>query len=393
MALDTAKIGRIRAGMPALQGQAYLNWGGSGPNPAPILRKVHGFLDREAALGPFHPEIRAAFTALKGELRANIAGALGARPDEIALAENTTDGINIAAAGLDWKKGDEVLVSDLEHPGGYLPWLLWRERKGIRVRLLATGASDEELLENLRRALGPRTRALCVSHIDWLTGRRLPLGKIGHICRKAGVLFAVDGAQSCGQIAVDIRKTYADVYTLSGQKWLMGPQGTGAAFIRRGLGKTLNAAKAGYHSAQKKNLKTLLFEPFPGARRFESSTLSPALISGLNEAVALWRRNDPAAIEKRIARLTQRALDGLSTIRGVECLTPAGRPAQSGLVSFRIRGMDAGKAAAILLKKHKIVLRAVAAEPPAIRASIHYLNTGKEIGQLISAVHQLATRK
>ncbi|MDA1001463.1 MAG: aminotransferase class V-fold PLP-dependent enzyme, partial [bacterium] len=236
--------------------------------------------------------------------------------------------------------------------------------------------------------------AFCISHIDWLAGRRLPIGRIGRICRKAGVLLAVDGAQSCGQIPVDIRRSFTDVYTLSGQKWLMGPQGTGAVFVRQGgLGKSLNAAKAGYHSARRKRLQSLLFEPFPDARRFESSTLSPALVSGLNEAVSIWRGSDPAAIERRILQLAQRALDGLSGIRGVACLTPPDRPVQSGLIGFRVRGMDAERAAALLLKKHKVVLRAVDAEPPAVRASIHYLNTDKEIDQLIRAVHRLATRK
>ncbi|HBK81433.1 MAG TPA: hypothetical protein DDZ83_17500 [Nitrospinae bacterium] len=389
MATDSARIRRLRAQIPAMTGQIYVNWGGSGPSPTPVLRAVERFLKRESRLGPFHPQIRDESRAAMEALRVSVSKLLGAGEDEIALVDNTTSGVNLAAAGIEWRRGDEAIVTDLEHPGGYLPWFMWRERRGIKVRLLQSGKTDDELLEGLDAALTLRTRAVCVSHIAWLTGRRLPLREMGRRCRKVGALLVVDGAQSVGQIPIDVKKCLADVYTVSGQKWLMGPQGTGAVFVRRGLRKKIRESGIGYRSSAKRSLSDLTYTPKTDATRFEIATISPALFSGLGAAVEECRKSGPAGIERRIRRLANRLLRILGGGAGIEMLTPPG-PAQSGLVSFRIEGMDAAAATARLLKKYKVVLRSVDSVPPALRASIHYLNTEAEIDRIGKGALDLA---
>lgn len=389
MAINTASVRRLRAKIPAMKGQVYVNWGGSGPSPTPVLREVDRILKRESKLGPFHPVLRDESKAAFETLRGSVSKLMGARMDEIALMDNTTSGINIAAAGVEWRAGDEAIVTDLEHPGGYLPWMMWRERRRTKVRLLKTGATDDELLANLDAMLTKRTRAVCVSHVAWLTGRRLPLREIGRRCRKTGALLVVDGAQSVGQIPVDVKKCLADVYTLSGQKWLMGPQGTGAVYVRNGLRKQIRESGFGYRSTLTRDLGTLTYTPQTSAARFEVATISPALYSGLRVAVDQCRTSGPAGIERRIRTLANRLLKSLRNTSGVEVITPPG-PAQSGLVAFRIVGMGAGAATEGMLKKHKVVLRAVDSVPPALRASIHYLNTEAEIDRIADGAAALA---
>jgi len=346
-------------------------------------------LNRESRLGPFHPQILTESREAMQALRVSVSKLLGAGEDEVALVDNTTSGINLAAAGIEWSRGDEAVVTDQEHPGGYLPWLVWRERRGINVRLLPSGKTDDELLEGLDAALTPRTRAVCVSHVAWHTGRRLPLREMGLRCRKAGTLLVVDGAQSIGQIPVDVKKCLADVYTVSGQKWLMGPQGTGAVFVRRGLQKKIRESGIGYRSAAKRSLLNLTYMAKTDATRFEVATISPAIFSGLGAAVEEYRKSGPADIERRIRRLANRLLRILREGNGIEVLTPPGS-AQSGLVSFRIDGIDSAAATEQLLKKHKIVLRTVDSFPPALRASIHYLNTETEIDKIGKKALKLA---
>jgi L-cysteine/cystine lyase len=343
-------------------------------------------------LGPFHDVIRKESIKILSSLRRSAARLLGARPEEIALVDNTTAGVNLAAAGMEWNRGDEVLVSDLEHPGGYLPWLVWRGRRDIRVNLLQTGNSDEDLLKNLATSLGPRTRAVSISHVAWLTGRRLPVRKISRLCKKAGTLLIVDGAQSVGQIPVDVKKLGVDVYTISGQKWLMGPQGTGAVFVRQALRRKISEAAAGYRSARIKRLETLTFKPRADAGRFEVSTISPALFSGLGVAIDICQKSGLRFIERRIAKLADQFLNTLRECEGTVVLSPPG-PAQSGLVSFRIKNLSAEEALRILLKKDSIVLRAVDSNPPSLRASIHYLNSEREIDRIGKAVAMLANKR
>ena len=289
----------MRADVPALKNQIYVNWGGGGPSSKSILREMDKFTKRDLELGSFHPTIRNETTKALERTRESCAKLIGAEASEIALTNNTTVGINIAAAGLTWNAGDEVIVSDLEHPGGYLPWLVWRKRNPIKVKLFKTGRNDEELLRNLEKAITPKTRVVCVSHISWLNGRRLPLEAIGQICVSADALLIVDGAQSVGHIPVKIQDSGVDVYTISGQKWLMGPDGTGAVYIRRGAGKKIQLSSASFRSAQKKRLKTLSFTPEPSAMRYEVGTLNSPGFIGFQTAVEQFKRTGPVSIEKK----------------------------------------------------------------------------------------------
>src|SRR3990172_6009444 len=146
----------MRAQSPALRRQIYVNWGGSGPSPRAGLREVDRVIKREAALGPFHPKVRGEGRALFPALREDVAALFAAGEDEVAFMDNTTSGVNLAAAGLEWRAGDEAIVTDLEPPGGYLPWLVWRDRRRVKVRLLPTGGSDKELLSHLDGLISPR---------------------------------------------------------------------------------------------------------------------------------------------------------------------------------------------------------------------------------------------
>ena len=389
MPLDKNRIKRLRADVPALRNQIYVNWGGGGPSSKSILREMDGFTKRDLELGSFHPKIRNETTKALKRTRESCAKLIGAETSEIALTGNTTVGINIAASGLTWNAGDEVVVSDLEHPGGYLPWLVWRKRNPIKVKLFKTGQNDDQLLRNLEKAITPKTRVVCISHISWLNGRRLPLEAIGRICVSAGALLIVDGAQSVGHIPVKIKDTGVDVYTISGQKWLMGPDGTGAVYVRRGAGKKIQLSSASFRSAQKKRLKTLSFTPEPSAMRYEVGTLNTPGFIGFRTAVEQFKRTGPVSIEKRILALANRLLSQIRGSRNVEVIAPEGE-AQSGLVSFRIRNIESQKVVDRLYRKHQIILRAVVTEPPAVRVSIHYLNTEEEMDSIANAITTIA---
>ena len=390
MPLDHKKIKRLRSDVPALTNQIYVNWGGGGPSSKSILREMDKFTKRDLELGSFHPKIRKETISVLQRTRESCAKLIGADTSEIALTSNTTVGINIVAAGLSWNKGDEVLVSDLEHPGGYLPWLVWRKRKTIKVKLFRTSQNDDQLLRNLEKAITPKTKVVCVSHISWLNGRRFPLEEIGQICVSSGALLVVDGAQSVGHIPVKIKNTGVGVYTISGQKWLMGPDGTGAVYIRRGVDKRIQLSSASFRSAEKKRLKTLSFTPASSAMRYEVGTLNTPGFLGFRTAVEHFKRTGPVSIEKRILALANRLLYQIREVKNVAVITPEGE-AQSGMVSFQIKNVESQKVVARLYRKHEIILRSVATEPPAVRVSIHYLNTAEEIDSIASAISGITT--
>ena len=389
MPLDNNKIQRLRSDVPALANQIYVNWGGGGPSSKSILHEMDKFTKRDLELGSFHPKIRNETTVALKHTRESCAKLIGVEASEIALTNNTTVGINIAAAGLAWNAGDEVLVSDLEHPSGYLPWLVWRKRNSIKVKLFKTGKNDQELLRNLENAITLKTNVVCVSHISWLNGRRFPLEAIGQICVSEGILLIVDGAQSVGHIPVKVKDTGVDVYTISGQKWLMGPDGTGAVYIRHGAGKKIHLSSASFRTAQKKRLKTLSFTPEPSAMRYEVGTLHTPGFLGFRAAVEHFKRTGPVSIEKKILALANRLMSQMRAIKNVDVITPEGE-AQSGLISFRIENVESQNVVDRLYRRHQIILRAVVTEPPAVRVSIHYLNTEEEMDSIANAIATIA---
>lgn len=382
------KFKKVRKDISALEKQIYVNWGGAGPSPKLIVDKIATFLKWESKIGPFHPKVREETLKIKQTLRNTIAKVFQSSADEIAITDNTTSGINIAASGIDWKKSDEVIVANEEHPGGFLPWLVWAKRKNIKVKIMEVGETDEQLINNLNGLITKSTKVLCISHISWLSGKMFPIQLISKICKKYNILLVVDGAQSIGQKEINIPSTGADIYTISGQKWLMGPQGTGALYIRKRKLRNILLSRAAYGTARIKNLNKLSFTPFLTAKKFESGTMNMGLISGLIESINLFYKLDPSKIENRIKTLTEKLIELIQNRERIQFLSPIEK-IQSGIVSFSIEGIQSSEIVELLLKK-KIVLREVESSPSSVRISIHYVNTEKEIEKIASAINEIS---
>src|SRR5581483_6598389 len=247
---EQTKIAAIRNELPATQRYVYFNAGTNGPLP----RRTH-----EALVANSRAELEQgrigmeAFTRLFQNLtdaRAAMARVLGCSDAEIALTHNTTEGMNIALMGLDWQRGDEVVTSKTEHPGGLYPLYVLHQRYGVKIRTTEIGLKDRDPLEELKRVLTPRTRAVVLSHVCWSTGMVLPLREIAEMAHSVGALLICDAAQSCGMVPSNVYDLGVDAYACSGQKWLLGPDGTGALFVRRELLGDIKQTFMGYFGVQ-----------------------------------------------------------------------------------------------------------------------------------------------
>jgi selenocysteine lyase/cysteine desulfurase len=374
---------------PALMGNdfVYLNSGGSGPPSRETIRAM-----REAddlCSGPAYLE-GADFYAHQGTTyaRAREAAArlTGVNPDDIALTQSTTHGMNLGAFALDWRVGDELVSSRSEHPGCLVPLHALEKRYGARLRLVEPPITTEKVEE----VMMPRTRIISVSHVDWTTGEVLPLAEISALARDRDALTLVDGAQSVGNIPVDIPATGADMYAFTGHKWVLGPEGMGGFYVRPGLvTDAVGSTSLGYASLSDSTAFRAEggYEEYlhAGARRFEASTMSPALAAGFAQAAdaAHERGLEGFAEIRRRAEVLAGLLEEQSRIT-----LRSPRPASSGLVSFEISGVTA-RAAAERLLKEKFVVRFIPEPYPYIRASTHLFNTDEELEALAEAVSKL----
>src|ERR671916_2044528 len=232
---------------PALMGNefVYLNSGGSGPPSRETIRAM-----REAddlCSGPAYLE-GADFYAHQGAkyARAREAAArlTGVNPDDLALTQSTTHGMNLGAFALDWRTGDEVVSSRSEHPGCLVPLHALEKRYGARLSLVEPPITEKKVEE----VMTPQTRLISVSHVDWTTGEVLPLEEISALARDQGALTLVDGAQSVGNIPVDVPATGVDMYAFTGHKWVLGPEGMGAFYVRPGLVPEVSSTSLGFAS-------------------------------------------------------------------------------------------------------------------------------------------------
>ncbi|MFQ5913270.1 MAG: aminotransferase class V-fold PLP-dependent enzyme [Nitrospinota bacterium] len=393
--IERKEVLRLRRQMPIMERHVCMNWGYSGPSPRPVLKAIQETLERESRFGPFHPEVKARRDALLDHARRLLGEVIGSGADEITLTDNTTAGVNLVAHILDWRRGDEVIISNAEHPGGYLPWFALRDRCGVKVHQIPIDGDDDHFVKALLSRINQKTRLICISHVAWLSGYRYPLREVAKIAKSRGVLFLVDGAQAAGALDFSVRDIKCDFYAYPGQKWLMGPQGTGAFYVRRDLRKKLPLPGAGYDSAEKKDLASGTYVPYPDGRRFELATKSTALFAGLAVGAEQALRLGLAAIEDRILSLAGRLSDQLREIPHLELLSfrPArGNPAHSGLVSFRIPSFPASEVVSSLLRQERILVREVPAYPPGVRVSLHYVNLEEEVDGVATAVGRLAAK-
>lgn len=257
---------------PVLERIAYLNAGTFGPLALPTIQAMEAELEVAATSGRIGHAYFERVLAERSELRERLAALVGVEPAQIALTSSTTDGCNIVLAGLELAPGDEVITTSEEHFG------LLGPLQASGAHIVVTDPDPEAILA----AVTPRTRLLALSHVLWTSGRTLPVRELRD---RSGLPILVDGAQSVGAIRVDARGL--DYYTISGQKWLCGPDSTGALVVVEP--DRLRVARPSYF-AQSSYEPTGRFEPREGAARFDSNWLSAASIVGLLAALGIAPR-------------------------------------------------------------------------------------------------------
>ncbi len=306
---------------------------------------------------------------------------VGAMPDDVALTQSTTQGMSLGAYSINWEAGDEVISTTTEHPGCLVPLHALRKRFGVELKLVPPPVTVEKIVE----AMNSRTKLVALSHVDWTTGEVLPLEEICAAARERGAMTLVDGAQSVGNIPVDAPATGADMYAFTGHKWVLGPEGMGALFVRPdcrthspNLGFASLADPADFDPEGD-------YELHAGARRFEASTMSPAVAGGFAAAAEAVCERGEAGYEE-IHRRAGLLMDLLAKNPRITLPTP--HPARTGLVSFEIDGVPAKEAAEILLEQ-RFVVRFIPEPNHYIRASVHLFNTEEELEGLARAVELL----
>jgi selenocysteine lyase/cysteine desulfurase len=361
----------------------YLNAASIGPLPARTRRAVEEFAALRAA--PYRMQERHFFPLLS-QARGLAARLINADPDEIALATNTSYGINLAARSLPLDRGDVVLLSDREFPANVYPWLALRQR-GIEVEIVpvtAAGWPDEDRL--VERVQDPRVRVLAVSLVQFGSGYTIDLARLSRACRESDTWLVLDAIQGVGQLPVDVRETPVDVLACGGQKWLLSPWGSGFVYVRRGMFETLPPADVGWMAfagTDDLNRLTDYGDTLrPNARRYELVTLPYQDVAGFVASVGMLVDIGAAAIREHLAEIRAPLVEWAER-RGVRISSPTQAPHASGIVCLELP--DARRAYGAL--RHAGIVTSL--REGSIRVAPHLYNTADDlhrIGQVLDSL-------
>ena len=386
---DDDRLTTVRAALPALEAGIYLNTGSVGPLPAETAAAMAELETYELQTGRAHPDYWTETQQRMAEARAAVAAVLTADAADIALTHSTTDSMNAGIWAIDWRPGDRAVTTSLEHPGGIGALYNLRHRMGIELVFVDVGPerSEADVLASFDAAIDDRTRLVAISHVLWASGTVLPVARVAEIAHARGALLAIDGAQSAGAIPVDLAATGGDMYAISAQKWLLGPEGMGALAITRAARERLAPSWGGHNSFETVD-STGIAVHWPDARRFEWSNFHRPSIVGMARSIG-WLSMFIGLdwVYSRGVEMAGLAADRLAAIDGVELVTPRDRMAT--LVTFRIRGWDPQAA----LEELGARVFAVARTVPLIgglRISVGCFNTEAELDRFVGVVELLA---
>lgn len=386
---------------PALTNKAYFNYGGQGPLPTPSLEAIVASWHTIQELGPFSTAVWPFVEAETSRVRNALASLCGVPPQRLALTENVTSGCVLPLWGLPWQAGDELLISDCEHPGVVAACRELARREGLRISTLPLlelccrtprAELDGAVLAALEQHLNADTRLVVLSHLLWNSGSLMPIAAVAQRLqdhpRRPWLL--VDAAQSLGSVPVQQAAAAADLYAFTGHKWCCGPEGLGGVVCSERVLEQAQPTLVGWRSLRH---ETDADSPWHrDARRFEVATSCVPLCSGLATSLDLLAaEGDDGERLRRIQVGTARLWQGLQALPGVRTLLP--EPPPAGLVSFTIEARAGGTADNAVrverLGQQGLWLRRLD-HPDCLRACAHVTTTTAEVDALLAAIAMLS---
>lgn len=271
-------------------------------------------------------------------------------PAQIIFTKNCTEAINIALKGI-LREGDHVITSSMEHNSVLRP-LCQLESRGVSTTIIRCDRQGRINLQDIRAAVRVNTRMIVLTAASNVTGTRMPIEETGRIALRNGILFMVDGAQGAGHMDLDVRKNHIDLLALPGHKGLMGPQGTGFLYVKKGL-ELVPLLEGGTGTKSKE-----LGQPQNFPEGFEAGTLNAPGIIGLGASIRVIDRIGIQAIQAHEEKLMQKLQHDLEAIRGVTVYGPEDPRDRASIIAINIDGIDCETAASILDERFGIAVRA-----------------------------------
>lgn len=361
----------------------YLNHAAVAPWPARTARAVERFARENITTGA---RDYSQWLETERRLRERLARLLNASSRaDIALVKNTSEALSFVAFGLDWREGDQIIISDEEFPSNRIVWEALRPR-GVEVLQVNLQGGDAE--GALLAACTPRTRLMAISAVQYASGLRLDLERLGTGCEQRGVLLCVDAIQQLGALSMDVQSSRCAFAMADGHKWLLGPEGLGVFYCRQDLREQLTLHEYGWHMLEHAgDYDRDDWQPARSARRFECGSPNMLGAMALDASLSLLEEVGMPQVEQALHERVQWLLDGLQNIAGVQLRSVIEREKRAGILTFSLDGWD-NRALHERLKAEQVIC---AQRGGGIRLSPHFYTEPRIIEHTLKLLRQFAS--
>ncbi len=396
-------VKQIRKDFPILEtGIIYLDSAASSLTPEPVLQKMLEFYRKyrgNVGRGIHRLSVKASEEYEK--VHGKVADFINAKSkSEIIMTRNTTEGINIVARGLNWKKGDKIAMPVIEHHSNFIVWLRVRDKHGVQVDVVKP---REPVIEGIldpadfEKVVDDKTKLVAITHVSNVLGVITPVKEIAKIAHEHGAYVLIDAAQSVPHMKVDVQQIGCDFLAFSGHK-MCAPTGSGVLYIREELIDEVEPLCIGGGTIDDVGLDYYKLDGSP--RCFEAGTPDVAATIGLGAAIDYLQRIGMENIESHEKKLARQMYEGLSELLKVEVYGPEPER-RVGIVPFNVGDLNPHDVALALDVSANIMVRSghhcalplsktVLGKPGSVRASVYIYNTKEEIGKLVSTVKEIA---
>jgi cysteine desulfurase / selenocysteine lyase len=355
----------------------YLNHAAVAPWPKRTSAAVVQFAEQNSQFGSHY---YLDWLKKENEIRRQLQKLLNApSSDDIALVKNTSEALSFVAVGLPWQAGDNIVSSDEEFPSNRLPWqALAQQGVEFRQAYLHSTQTPEDALFAL---VDGNTRLLTISSIQFASGLRMDLERIGAFCRQRGILFCIDAIQSLGAVQFDVQAYHADFVMADGHKWMFGPEGLGVFYTNPAARDRLKLSQYGWHMLKDThNYENLPWEIHPSARRFECGSPNMLGIHALSASLSLLLETGMPSVEALVLERSDYLREAISANDDLILLSQRHSRLKSGIVNFKHRTI-ANEVLYKHLQKHGVVC---ALRGGGVRFSAHFYNTLAELDRALA---------
>ena len=387
----------IRKDFPVTKKKIYMNCGSFAPMPLSTIKSITDFLVRCSEEGPDSSSVQEYITSLMKDLRILLSQFINCEPEEIVFTQSTTEGLNIVASGLGWKRKDWIIARGglHEHYANYFPWLNISKKFGVKLKEITIdnkGFFDLDMFDKIAKS--NNGKLITLSHVLYNNGAIMPVEQVGKIAKRHNILYCIDAAQSLGTINVDVKKIGCDFLAFPGFKWICGPPGIGVFYCKRESSELLIPQYIGGESAIITEENNLVYAESP--QKFQTGFRNYVGVAGLASSLKYIQRLGISTIRKMNMKVANEIIEQLKTISGVSIFGPEDEKLRTSIVSFTLDSINPKNIVATLEERGIIVAErdvVGGGRKKAVRASPHFFNVsdeGSEFVENIKAIQNMS---